>query len=65
TPYLSPMGLVARQPVAAVELGNTLAQHLLGPLQPFLLVAALARPWRNCLTSAETGVPRSAATIRA
>lgn len=34
------MGLVTRQPVATAELGDPLAQDLLGPLQPFLFIAA-------------------------
>jgi hypothetical protein len=37
------MGLVAGQPVAAAELDDPLAQELLGPLQLFLLVAALGK----------------------
>jgi hypothetical protein len=57
--------LVARKPVGRAKLGDPLAQ---GPLMTFQLlgfVTAFGEAVENCRTSAETEVPRSAATMRA
>ena len=43
------MDCVSRQSVAAVEFGNSLAQDLLGPSEPFLLVATLGKTFEELL----------------